>query len=1094
MRSPLDRTWLITHVIAVALIAACDKGDASDPADVRPSDVEAVDTSVAPDAEPSGDVADPDDAVTPADAQPAADTSAPLPDASGPDSGPADAGDLCADRELCPEQGARACAVDGAGVETCEADADGCLVWSPLAQCPTSEVCVAAGDTVACVARCSHLPASRVCSEAGALRCDGDRLETCAADQEGCLAFRDPLDCASVEGANTCGETGETAACVFDVCKGAAGCVPGAAECNGEQLTTCALDAFGCADLATVDCGATDATCDADRGRCLSAGDPCAAVPVDLRCDPSEALGCDPSTPSVLRRCIVNDFGCPVVTLTDCAAAAPDGAAGYCDGASSDARCRVDLADRCAGKDLCDPAEADVTRCDDSGAALLRCGWDAVGCLVRQEFSCAEGAPWDVCLEPEAGQAFCGRACEDACDEGERRCFGDLIAVCAVNDRGCLDFAADTDCATTGWSCGEAEGEVACVLPPPVGEIEPNDTCESATILNASGLATGELSLGDADWYTITLTEPLDLRIETLDADFTGCPGDTSLTLYAPDCETVLADDDDDGVGNCSRIDPRADSLAALVPPGTYHIRVSAFDAAPIASYGLQVTAALPVCGNGLLEREEACDDGNVTEGDGCDAACDVAPGWSCNGAPSFCVDTSVGDTCGESFDLDGMLAGRKSAVFGPFDNTPYEDDLRGFNGNTCPVNGGAGTVLAGGGGRDLVFGVTVQPGEILTASMADNNFDEYIALVTDCATVSPSTCLYADDAPGALVWTNAGTTPRRVFIVADAWGATSTGLFNLQVSLRSPACGDGLIEGAEQCDGGAGGIEGCSAQCSVLPGYVCAGAPSRCIREGAGNTCATADLITAGTTVGTTAGASGYGDAYGAYGGLCATGSTPGHDRVYAVEVPPNHQLAVTYTPSGFDGVLALTTSCAELPASCVMRRDATNAGGSETGGYANTSTAPQLVFVVADAVVGGGDFALQVSLTPLADLTRESEPNNGCVDADPLPLERSVVASVDPGSESDFFTFTLDEPRQVRIQTAGTGGVGTPCPGDTRLELFQTSCAAPSVATDDDSGRDECSLIQRSLPAGTYWLRTRSWGAVVSNYSVTLTTSPAP
>lgn len=43
------------------------------------------------------------------------------------------------------------------------------------------------------------------------------------------------------------------------------------------------------------------------------------------------------------------------------------------------------------------------------------------------------------------------------------------------------------------------------------------------------------------------------------------------------------------------------------------------------------------VCGDGVVESIEACDDGNLTDGDGCDSACGRESGWDCS-AGSVCV------------------------------------------------------------------------------------------------------------------------------------------------------------------------------------------------------------------------------------------------------------------------------------------------------------------------------------------------------------------------------------------------------------------------------------------------------------------------
>jgi len=45
------------------------------------------------------------------------------------------------------------------------------------------------------------------------------------------------------------------------------------------------------------------------------------------------------------------------------------------------------------------------------------------------------------------------------------------------------------------------------------------------------------------------------------------------------------------------------------------------------------------VCGNGIVEPGEECDDGNTINGDGCSATCTVQAGFSCVGTPSVCSD-----------------------------------------------------------------------------------------------------------------------------------------------------------------------------------------------------------------------------------------------------------------------------------------------------------------------------------------------------------------------------------------------------------------------------------------------------------------------
>ena len=56
-----------------------------------------------------------------------------------------------------------------------------------------------------------------------------------------------------------------------------------------------------------------------------------------------------------------------------------------------------------------------------------------------------------------------------------------------------------------------------------------------------------------------------------------------------------------------------------------------------------------PICGDGLVDTTEHCDDGNNSDGDGCSARCRIEPGYSCTGEPSVCTDDSDGDGISDS-------------------------------------------------------------------------------------------------------------------------------------------------------------------------------------------------------------------------------------------------------------------------------------------------------------------------------------------------------------------------------------------------------------------------------------------------------------
>ncbi len=124
----------------------------------------------------------------------------------------------------------------------------------------------------------------------------------------------------------------------------------------------------------------------------------------------------------------------------------------------------------------------------------------------------------------------------------------------------------------------------------------------------------------------------------------------------------------------------------ALLPDATLVAAGSSNDTVRLARY------VVDVCGNGVLEPGEACDDGNLASGDGCDANCTA----------TACGNGVV--TAGEACD-DGNLAGGDccdpTCTPGP-DGAPCDDGDACSAGDTCD----AGRCLAG-APRDCADGET---------------------------------------------------------------------------------------------------------------------------------------------------------------------------------------------------------------------------------------------------------------------------------------------------------------------------------------------------------------------------------------------------
>ena len=52
------------------------------------------------------------------------------------------------------------------------------------------------------------------------------------------------------------------------------------------------------------------------------------------------------------------------------------------------------------------------------------------------------------------------------------------------------------------------------------------------------------------------------------------------------------------------------------------------------------------LCGNGIIDPGEQCDDGNTNSGDGCSLTCTLEAGWECIGEPSLCSIASCPSYC----------------------------------------------------------------------------------------------------------------------------------------------------------------------------------------------------------------------------------------------------------------------------------------------------------------------------------------------------------------------------------------------------------------------------------------------------------------
>jgi cysteine-rich repeat protein len=194
-------------------------------------------------------------------------------------------------------------------------------------------------------------------------------------------------------------------------------------------------------------------------------------------------------------------------------------------------------------------------------------------------------------------------------------------------------------------------------------------------------------------------------------------------------------------------------------------------------------TACLPRCGDGLRGGNEACDDGNISSGDGCASTCTVEAGYTCGGGSS-----TGRDTC-----------------------SPCTAGFYCISGNKTPC--AAGLWTAAGGGVSSSSCTQCQAGY-----SCDGSGVKSLCLANTFSVEGSSACVSCS--PGT--YSPAGST-------------SSTACL--------PRCGDGLRGGNEACDDGNGAAgDGCSSLCTIEPAFTCSGGSSTskdsCVPCTAGSYC----------------------------------------------------------------------------------------------------------------------------------------------------------------------------------------------------------------------------------------------------------------
>ena len=137
--------------------------------------------------------------------------------------------------------------------------------------------------------------------------------------------------------------------------------------------------------------------------------------------------------------------------------------------------------------------------------------------------------------------------------------------------------------------------------------------------------------------------------------------------MYNPDFICESPDMDDPLSRIITLLRPRTVLSKPISGAGRWGVRYTEFGEPSFCT-------PLEVCGNGIIDSDEQCDDGGNVPGDGCDDLCIIEPGYQCEGVPSMCTLIIV---CG-----DGLIQVGEGCDDG---NITFGDGCSG----TCSVEAG---------------------------------------------------------------------------------------------------------------------------------------------------------------------------------------------------------------------------------------------------------------------------------------------------------------------------------------------------------------------------------------------------------------------
>ncbi len=248
--------------------------------------------------------------------------------------------------------------------------------------------------------------------------------------------------------------------------------------------------------------------------------------------------------------------------------------------------------------------------------------------------------------------------------------------------------------------------------------------------------------------------------------------------------------------------------------------------------FGIRFKKHLASCGDGIREGNEECDTGNAYDAACTD--CKVTPGMICtNQTPNKCFPAPEGDVCEKPiranlidghFEFSGENFGHDFTSQWTGDS--FACNAQPFDSESIP---------------EVFFQIDLSEGDVVTIQETGPITMNISYLEDPCG----PTCLYAEpayDGGHFLGMSYTATRDGTVYATAEPESIRSnlSQPYHFNIDVRHPSCGDGVIEGDEECDDrNTSSGDGCASDCKLEDNYICRGdTNSRCRQAAPGDRC----------------------------------------------------------------------------------------------------------------------------------------------------------------------------------------------------------------------------------------------------------------